>query len=323
MKKHIIRILLFILLFFSIDLIIGQIGKKLYFKSNFPLYLKIRYTINNASEKILIYGSSRAQHHYIPANITRHTGLSCFNCGTGGQGLAFSYIQITEMLKRSKPDLVLLDISPNLMIDDNSLTKVKVLMPYYRSSETVKEIIDSSSEYENIKNISASYAYNSSIINILSGLFNPDSIAARGYIPLGETESQSSWTLVADSNQLSKSQLKDFNQQFGYLKQIAGICKASNVPLLIVISPIYVISVSESQVIEKLSTFAQSKSIHFADFSSAFSTPENQKFFHDNLHLNPLGAAAFSTKLGDAINAILKINTGDIHTKTLSGSVSL
>ena len=117
MHSKISRILIFLLIVIIADRLIGFSLQKLYQNSNDLGIAKIRYTIDSTWQDVLIFGSSRAQHHYIPDTITSLTGLSTYNCGIGGQGLAFSFIQIHETLKRYKPKLIVLDLSPNIILD--------------------------------------------------------------------------------------------------------------------------------------------------------------------------------------------------------------
>lgn len=115
MKKQILYSLIFLLFTFAADRIIGISLQALFSETRHRESAKIRYTLDSTYQDILIFGSSRAQQHYIPDTIFKNTGFSVYNCGIGGQGIPFSYIQIHETLKRYSPKIIILDIWPNLM----------------------------------------------------------------------------------------------------------------------------------------------------------------------------------------------------------------
>jgi len=294
-RIHLFRFFVFVIFLGISDQFIGLLLKRLYSTTNYEDIAKIRYSCDSTNQQILIYGSSRAQHHYIPDTITKYTGLSCYNCGIGGQGLAFSYIQIAEMLKRQKPVLIILDVSPNIILDPESDEKLKMLMPFYYRDTIIQNILTNSSWIEKIKYYSAVYPYNGTILSIMKSILSLKSDRNKGYIPLyGRLSDESEWTDNSGNLIIPERQVI-------LLNRIISSCKLNNVILKLVVSPIRKKHNSDDSILKQVRELAEQNGIEYLDFSIDKTFIMNNIFFKDNLHLNSDGATVFSIKLSDII----------------------
>lgn len=314
LKKRFSRFIIFILLLFLVDHIIGSVLKKFYETSNHLEIAKIRYTMDSTYQDILIFGSSRAEHHYDPKIISEYTGLSAYNCGIGGQGIVFSYIQIHETLNRYKPKLIILDISPNILLDPLSQQKLSILRPYYLKDTLIEKILTNGILIEKLKFISYIYPYNGTIFNTLSSLiyYHPDS--THGYLAI---KGRIDTTALKTINLTCCHAGALLNNQKIYLKKIISECKKSDVPVLLIVSPIYNTSIAEKNIIADLNTFSKSFSIIFVDYSGNFDSSKRIEFFKDNLHLNKSGSLIFSLKISERINTIERISCEKLLPKKL------
>jgi len=289
------------LLIFATDQLIGLSLEKLYDTSKYQEIAKIRYTIDSTKEDILIFGSSRAQHHYIPDTITKYTGMSAYNCGVGGQGLAFSYIQIHETLKRYKPKLIILDLSPNILFDPLSDQKLKVLLPYYNKDSVIENILTNGSLFEKFKFSFRIYPYNGTAFNIMRAYLHYNQDLYKGYIPLQG---------IIDTNAIKEArythdQLLNFpNKQNAFINRIINECKQNNVGLIFVVSPIYATGKDEKKIIDNIKKLSACHSIEFENFSDDLEFKENRTFFKDSHHLNAKGASYFSEFLSQKLRNI-------------------
>ncbi len=313
MKKRIVQFVLFVLLLFFADRIIGLALKMFYVKTNFIEIAKTRYSLNSTSQDVLIFGSSRAQHHYIPDIIAQKTGLSCYNCGLGGQGLTFSYIQIHETLERYKPKLIILDLSPNLFFDPFSDQKLKIFLPYYSKDTLIRNTLTKGSPFETYKFLSAIYPYNSTIYNILIAILNNHKFNTSGYVPLSGTLDTTALTQYTHNNTQIQLPIKDAR----IILKIIAECKINKVNLMFIVSPAYRKSELDYQIIKQLATLSASNDIPFVDFSEIDIIRYHKEFFRDNLHLNNTGAIIFSNEIAvylqkaekDILKLPLKVRT--------------
>jgi hypothetical protein len=291
----IFKIIPFLIFLLLSDRFIGIILEKLYNKSNDINISKIRYTLNETHEDILIFGSSRAQHHYIPDTISKITGHNSYNCGLGGQGIAFSFIQISETLTRYKPLRIIFDVSPNILLDKKSDQKLNILTPYYQDNTLIQNILNRSSSFEKLKCTSFIYPYNGLLYDLLTGLVYTPEVSVKGYIPIYGT---------IDTNKIAYEDhgiIQDIpSDQMEYLQKIINICQSHKAELWILVSPIYKETKEDSKIIQDLRDFLLQQHVHFLDFSQ---NPDfsNYILFKDNLHLNYDGAIKYSKIVADSI----------------------
>jgi len=83
-QKYLFKILLFVLLLISLDYVIGKILAKYYNSMNRGEEQKVRYSLNDVNEDVVIFGASRAQHHYSSSIISDSLNVTVFNTGYGG-----------------------------------------------------------------------------------------------------------------------------------------------------------------------------------------------------------------------------------------------
>jgi hypothetical protein len=298
-KSKVLIIGVFLLFVLLADRFIGMLLENLYRTTNNITISKIRYTLNETNEDILIFGSSRAQHHYIPDTISKVTGHTVYNCGLGGQGIVFSYIQISETLKRYKPLIIMLDFS-NMPLGSNVDPKLKILGHYYHNNDLIRSILNNGSRFEKFKYVFSIYPYNGLLYNLLLGLIYSPDVSFKGYIPISGSI-DTNLIIGEDSGKIQGIDAK----QMSYLQEITNICHKHKVDFWILVSPIYRKTKNDSKIIQDLKIFTEQQRVHFLDFSQTtyFS---NHLLFKDNLHLNSNGTNIYSRIVGDSILTSMK-----------------
>ena len=173
---------------------------------------------------------------FIPDIIKQQTKLTTYNCGFGGQGLKFSYIQLSETLKRYKPKMVIVDISPNILLDPKSEQKLKILFPFYNRDTLIYNELTNNKSLEKIKLSSSIYPYNSTIGSIIKGMFKNFSDSLNGFAPINRIIDTTNLT-----NQLNTEyfESKIPSQKFAYLNNLIKLCQCRNIKMVIVVSPYY------------------------------------------------------------------------------------
>jgi hypothetical protein len=303
MKKSIIeliKIFSFVLFIVLADKFTGKILENLYQNSTDLTISKIRYTFYHTNEDILIFGSSRAQHHYVPDTISNATGYSTYNCGLGGQFLTFSLIQISETLKRYSPQLIILDLYPDMLLQKHFDQKLRILGPYYQNDTLIRRILNQSSGFERLKYASSIYPYNSILYPLLLSLVYSPDVSIKGYIPIFGTI-DTSLSVTQETGIIREIA----EQQMVNLFNIISICKENRVPLWILISPIYKTTKEDLKIIQDIRILAKQNYVHFIDFTENQLFSDN-KLFKDNLHLNDNGANKYSRLVGDSILCFMR-----------------
>lgn len=294
MRHCILKFFTFVFLIILLDKIVGLACEKLYYKSNDYTIHKLCYTLDSTREDILIFGSSRAEHHFIPTILDREIGLSSYNCGFGGEGLVFSYIQIKETLKRYKPKTIVLEISPNILIDPESQQKLKMLMPFNNKDPFISAALTKDSILEKFKLLSYIYPYNSTIASLITGSFKQKTDTLKGFRPLVGTVDTSG---LFNRIKVSFSTSSIPAERLADLKNILSFCSSNNVQTIAVMTPIFETNKNYDDMSKQIELICrQFKNVSFLDFGKDNDFYENRKYFKDNLHLNYQGAELFSEK---------------------------
>ena len=111
MKKFLLKVVLFLACVVIMDLVFGYGFSWLRSHAKGGSTANCEYIANRVEEDIIILGSSRATHHYIPQIIEDSLGMSCYNCGEEGNGVILAYGRLKMLTNRYKPQLILYEIT--------------------------------------------------------------------------------------------------------------------------------------------------------------------------------------------------------------------
>lgn len=247
----------------------------------------INKAINDKSE-ILILGSSTAQSHYDPETISGQTKLRSFNAGIGGYGILLNYAVLNERIKKNAPDIVILDIAPNVIADPKKYDKLSALSPYYNKYNSFREILDlEKNNYTTLFSIK-SLEYNSVLYAIARSKVKSQKIDNKGFYPLNKTITEPFENVMELSNYCGDS------IQILYFKKIIKLCNAKMIKLFVLISPEYKPYDPDKKIINVYAKICKNENIIFFDFSENEEFTNNASFFSDQIHLNKYGADCYS-----------------------------
>jgi hypothetical protein len=286
--KLIRNIALLLVIIFLVDRGLGSILQYFLFKEKQGDSFVTRRAVTEASEDILIIGSSRAQHHYIPELITRKTGLSCFNFGRDGMKLRYYETIFDAILSYHKPKIIVMDLTFNDFEDDPEELQLvtSAIIPFMNENHALEDQIYnlSRSEYYKAK-MSMLYRFNSLPISVIQHNIGIGNVAVSGYKPLQGSEVTMSKVSIQDNRgyKESKGRLQIF-------ENIVKIAKARNIKLFVVLSPALQMPlrtpfISANKILMRYGSTAN-------DYSKLFGITERM-YFRDPGHLNDEGCRNF------------------------------
>ena len=299
-KKGIFHFLLRFLFLLSLvaflDLALGQGIRLLYFKQKAGYQYRMTYSIDKTGEDILIFGSSRASHHYIPQVFTQVFKRSCFNAGADGQSILFQLALLRAVEKRYDPKVIILDIKfSDFDTSSDNYDRLSILLPYYRSHPEIREIINLRSPIEKFKNISGIYPFNSTVLSILTGILKQVEPEDRnGYLPLYE-----SFKLKLKKENMSHKSL-DPNALFA-LESFAREIRKEKTFAVFVISPYFITLYNTQEKLRVIKRVAYQNGIPLFDYSQDPYFLKNPNLFADEHHLNHEGAKVFSQIIAERV----------------------
>jgi len=299
-KLFLLRLLAFFIIVFLFDYSIGSLLRHFYFKQESGLQYRTTYAIEKTNADILIFGSSRANHHYRPDVFENRMKLSFYNAGRDGNFMFYHLAVLKGVLNRYSPKIVILDfVAEEFAQNQYSYDRLSSLLPYYKSHPEMRPIINLKSKYEKIKLVSQIYPYNSLMLTIAvgnSGVNKKRKSDIQGYVPITKV-----WNGPIQVDNISSYYQIDSIKVKAYEAFIQD-CVQANVALYIVCSPYYIKSDQVDYSIVLGQNIAESYGIKFIDYSKDTIFTNNSALFADIGHLNDNGAEVFSNILIDQIN---------------------
>jgi hypothetical protein len=265
------------------------------------LITKPNFALNRVTADILIVGSSRADHHYVPLQLKdsiekySHKDFSIYNAGQHNQGFNYFLCVIESALQRHTPKVIILDVE-NLSLIDSETFQTKALRPYIDINPIVKSELSKVKGKEALFLKSNLYDFNGQLLQIVLNTTDKstDSNSLYGYAPLLETfdartyggEKALSYDFKTNINPMPK---EDF-------ERIISLCHNKDIRLIVCISPNYGLQEHNNMSYITIHSLCQKNNVPFIDM-------ENDKFFdtkpylfYDPNHLNSRGAVIFTSQ---------------------------
>jgi hypothetical protein len=293
------RWLLFIAFILFLDFIIGNVLRYYYFKQESGLFYRTTYAMEKTKADLLIFGSSRANHHYCPDVFEGRLNMEYYNAGRDGNFIFYHYAVLKSVLKRYTPKIIVLDlVSDEFIQDKESYDRITSLLPYYWRHPEIRPVVELKSPFEKIKLISSIYPFNSSLLTIIAGNTEFNKIRKndnKGYVPIKRT-----WD-GAYKTDSAKIDYKIDSTKLLIYRSFINDCKIAQVNLYIVCSPYFVKKTYPDFSINLAKEIADENNIYFLDYSNDTDFLNNPSLFADINHLNDSGATIFSYRVADEI----------------------
>ena len=292
MKKFITRVVLFILLIAACDYAIGRGGKYAFNSSKSGINRKLKEIRDTSVPDIVIFGSSRAEHHYVTDILAESTGSGTYNMGIDGNGILLMYPYLSQLLTRHTPEVVIYDILPSYdLYDDNHEQYLKYLTSLHGLPEA-DSIMYEIAPLQRFKLYSHIYPFNSQYPSLVKGALSSFDSYSHGYIPIsGRLPEENPRTILSGS---PYSRLK-----LNILNRFISLCDKNDIRLIMTVSPFYGEFCPDD--IEYISALCERNGIQFMDFSRHPDFISSPELFADTYHLNSEGAELFTRILADSI----------------------
>ena len=256
------------------------------------------YVTDKTNEDILIFGSSRAIHHYNPQIITDSLGISCYNCGQDGNGIVLFYGMWQMIKERYQPKMIHYDVNTVFDLyegEGNQKYLGWLRMDYDRPG--VKQIFTIIDPTENYKMMSMLYRYNSKFMQNITDYVHPIfGINGNGYLPLnGELDKMK----LRNKKSPSASMTSVDRMKINFINKL--INETKGVELVFVASPMWYEPNDTDYM--PIRDICEQRGIRFIDFSADKKYVRQDEWFKDGSHLNAYGADEFTR---DLISELIK-----------------
>lgn len=249
---------------------------------------------------VVILGSSHARHHYVPDILEDKLGMSVYNLGSNGQGIAYMRGVVDILLGHYLPKVIVFNISPALFsAAEHNLTKSRVatLSVYIDESAVVRELIYGNGPFEKIKYLFRAFRFNDLPLRYLYNFFFPrkDLVGLKGFAPAMQT------FIPNPKPTTRKAEKKFFDPQAVDLFRAAVFqAKTRGVQIVFVQSPLYQLQSYQFEsslrpLVAVAQELAACEQIPFIRITpQEYSQFKDPRLFADATHLNYEGAKVFS-----------------------------
>ena len=248
------------------------------------------YGVEMATEELLVLGPSTATHHYIPSVLEDSLRLSARNIGKDGAFLYCQICQLSLILERYIPRLVIWDISDDCLshnLDWGDFLEIRDYWPY-PLNDFSKTVLKKMGPAEQFSIHSWLYRYNSKLPEYLFAFVSGRN-SLRGYVPLPantQYATEVGTTKVEENINPLKVEL---------LEKILTLCREKGCQVVIVSSPrLADDGVPQSEQCRKLCEITERLGVPYFNYHQDPRFFGDLSLFRDVDHLNENGAALFT-----------------------------
>lgn len=298
-RRFFITLISILLLAAGIDLFIGIAGDRLVSSAKGGDTARHRYINREMTDSLLVFGSSRAIHHYDPRILADTLGVGAYNCGADGSGIILAYMQLTNVLARYTPSIVIYDLYGQydfMKEPDNSKYLLWERYFYGNGNEALDSVFHTIDRNEKWKMRSAAYRYNSRFLQLISDNYKPRQNDIKGYRPQGDMPVD-----FVKPNPWPTAEIDDVKLE--YIRRFAEKCQARGVKLIVAISPYY-FPTADEQLPSAVREIFDVYDVSVLDHSEDRDFVGKRCYFSDTNHLNASGAEAYTRKIASEVKRI-------------------
>lgn len=288
MRKLFFRLFVFAILFIVIDQAIGFGLSTLVLRAKGGDTGRNNVIANSVKADIVLFGSSRCDHHYDPRIFTDSTGMSCYNAGHDGNGILMLYPYYKMMASRYTPKLIIYDLSSFDVAKDDYSKYLQWLRQFY-GRPVVDSMVWDINPREKYKMVSQAYRYNGKALQIVADAIHPMQKDILGFKPLSGVIKHSYEKDTASAP--TQIHIDPFKQK--YLLRLITDCKHSGTKIVFVVSPTYG-QQNRSAYFRAISDMCRRNNVPLLYYQTDRRFIHNPQYFSDKVHLNATGADAYT-----------------------------
>lgn len=290
MKKYLLQIALFFAIVAVVDFAAGKLFRYVQANKAGGRTGAEWYACRESNEDIVIMGSSRASHHYVPQILSDSLGMSCFNAGQDGNGIILQYGRWKMISERYTPKVLIYDVTPSFDLEQNdNMAYIDRLKPFCDDYD-VKNFVTGIFPVERWKLYSQMYRYNYKFLEMISDCEKDKSNSRKGYIPL---HGQMNKKVVEGRTVFNISRITYDETKLHYFECLILDCQKKNTKLIFVVSPYFKGGIYNKESFMPIIEMAEKYDVPFYYFNDS-DFINHPGYYKDSHHLNDEGAEAFT-----------------------------
>lgn len=296
MKKYLIKIALFFVAVAIVDVLFGIACQYMNDHSKGGGIKSRYYVCKESNEDVLIFGSSRAKHHYVPDIIEDSLGMTCYNTGEDGNGIILCYGFLKMITQRYSPKLIIYDVSQFDMYEDDNMKYLDLMKPFYyeQGIDSIFWEVNPKSKYMMLSNL---YRYNTTCLRVLGNFIHPMGNYPKGYCALYKT-------MDYEPKINNDCQPVD-SLKISYIERFIKLTKEKDVKLVCCVSPYYKAPKDETNY-ESVKHLCEQYNVPFLYYGATPDMVCEKSFYEDRIHLNDKGARYFTSKISNDVRYYIR-----------------
>lgn len=303
MLRFIKSLLIFFILLVVIDRLGGALLERGFYHQNHGEDFTSINLLDKDTSDIVIFGSSRAVHHFVPKKLTALTGLSCYNGGRDNMGIYYVNACVRQVTARSTPRFFIIDIIPYHFLEGYQTdqkfidAQTGILMPFTNKYPEILKAIERQDKKEAWKaKWIRTYPFNSLIGSILINSFTHiGRFSENGYDPLkGEIDSAK---FKSQFNRYTPEDVPFDTSALKLLEESLSLAESKGVKTILCISPFYLNVPQYAALVSEMNNIAARHNGLLLDYSHDAEFMQHPALFRDELHLNETGAEKLTEKV--------------------------
>ena len=288
MKKYLIKIVLFFVAVSVVDILFGKACQYMNDHSKGGGVKSRYYVCKESTEDVLVFGSSRAKHHYVPDVIEDSLKMTCYNTGEDGNGIIMCYGFLKMITERYTPKLIIYDVTGFDIFEDDNMKYLDLMKPYY-DEKGIDSIFWSVEPKTRIMMLSNIYRYNTTCLRVIGNYIHPMNNYPKGYSALHKTMDYE--PEIKEEKEQAVDTLK-----IHYFEEFIRLAQNKGVSLVCCVSPSYKAPVDDIKY-QSIKSLCKQYQVPFLYYGSDPDISCEKIYFQDRTHLNDRGARLFTSKL--------------------------
>ena len=259
------------------------------------------YGVEMASEDMLILGASTTTHHYIPSLFEDSLQMSVRNLGKDGAFLYCQICQLSLILERYTPKVILWDIHDDCLshnLDWGDFMEISDYFPY-QLNDISRSVVKEMGRFQPVSMQSWLYRYNSKLPEYLFSFVSGRN-SQKGYVPLPADQGYAidvSETKAAENLNQKKVEL---------LEEVLALCKEKGCRVILATSPrLADDGVQQTEQYRVLCSITERMDIPYFNHHTDPRFFNETALFRDTDHLNEKGAMLYTGHIIEDLNQVL------------------
>ena len=256
---------------------------------------RTRYLNDSLTAEVLIFGSSRALHHYNPIIIQSELHNTVYNCGEDKMGIIYNYGRYCIISRHHVPKVIVYDVEPDYDLLFNDNTSYLSGLRRYQNDHAIRQLFIDVDSWERFKTLLFPYMLNNRLIQTLKDCVSPSDSYTLGYSPyIGSMD-------VFLPEQLPQNHYDPLKKK--YLQRLVDDCNGRT-RIVFTASP--QLSYGSDSVFVPLMKYCEEHRIPFLNHFCDTTFTNYPRLFYNANHLEKTGAERFSKIIAKEIKEVIK-----------------